>query len=94
MGERQVAKRISVDETAITEILKKTIALVDDTYISLNGVSRMLSNAETQGWDDDSYVKYAEMYQQQEKRIRDTLRELEEVSIPELKGILRSINDF
>jgi len=89
-----MAKRISVDENSILDILKRTIALADDTNIALNSVSRTLTNAESQGWNDDSYYKYNELYSQQEKKIKDVLREIEEVSIPELKGIVRAINDF
>jgi len=89
-----MASRISVDELAVRDVLKKCILLVEDAGMALNGVKKALSSAEIQGWNDESYSAFAEDYSQSEKKIKDALKDIEELSVPKLKGILRSISEF
>lgn len=87
-------RRISIDQDAVNEILKRSSALVEEVGIMLSGADRALVNAELQGWNDEYYINFKDDFDIAERLIKEGVKQFEETLIPELKKILASIEDF
>jgi hypothetical protein len=87
-------RRISIDQDAVNEILKRSSALVEEVGIMLSGANRALINAEMQGWNDEYYINFKDDFEIAERLIKEGVKQFEETLIPELKKILSSIEDF
>lgn len=89
-----MTKRISIDQDAVNEILKRSAALVEEVNIMISGANRAVVNAELQGWNDEHYVNFKDNFEMAERLLKDGVKQFEETLIPDLKKILRSIEDF
>ena len=87
-------RRVSIDQDAVNEILKRSSALVEEVGIMLSGANRALINAEMQGWNDEYYINFKDDFEIAERLIKEGVKQFEETLIPELKKILNSIEDF
>lgn len=87
-------RRVSIDQDAVNEILKRSSALVEEVGIMLSGANRALINAEMQGWNDEYYINFKDDFEIAERLIKEGVKQFEETLIPELKKILSSIEDF
>jgi hypothetical protein len=56
-------RRISIDQDAVNEILKRSSALVEEVGIMLSGANRALINAEMQGWNDEYYINFKDDFE-------------------------------
>lgn len=86
--------KIAVSLTALTEILKKSELFLEDTAMALGNVNKSVYNAEILGWNDNSYSKFKDDFDNLQKNIRDSLRDFEEVLIPSLKKKIEYLKDF
>jgi len=89
-----MAKSILVNEETVNEILKRLNILAEETNIVLSQANRAVENAELQGWNDLNYVTFKDNFENAERKIKEGVKEIEEVLTPELKKILASIESF
>jgi len=90
----QSEKRISISSEAVTDILLRLNILSEELGILSSSVNKSVTNAELQGWNDNSYYRFKEEYDSTERQVKDILSQYEEVLIPNLKKILNSIENF
>lgn len=86
--------KIAISLTALTEILKKSELFLEDTSIALGNVNRAVYNAEVLGWNDSSYSKFKDDFDNLQKNIKDSLRDFEETLIPGIKKKIEYLKDF
>lgn len=89
-----MTRKISIDQDAVNEILKRSNALVEEVNIMISGANRAVVNAELQGWNDEYYINFKVNFEMAERLLKDGVKQFEETLIPDLKKILRSIEDF
>lgn len=87
-------KEIAVSLVALTEVLKKSELFLEETYISLQGVTRAVDNAELMGWKDQSYTAFKDSFEDIKYGIKGALREVEDTLIPTLKKHIDFIENF
>ena len=89
-----MAKNIVVSEEAVNDILKKILIMIEEVQILTNQSNRSVSAAELQGWNDMNYIHFKDKFDNAERQIKEGIKEMEEVLVPDLKKILNSIEDF
>lgn len=86
--------RISISQEAVNEIAKRATILVEEGQILLNSVNKSVMAAELNGWNDMHYIRFKDNFDGAERTMKDSLKQFEEVLIPELKKLSNAIEDF